>query len=165
MAEVIEEILGTKEDTQQCRFLTFSLGKQDFGIDIAYVTEIIGIQPITEIPQLPEYAKGIINLRSKIIPIIDVRLRFKKEIREYTNRTSIIVINIKEISIGLVVDTVSDVVSISNKNIVPPPSIKTGFHINYIKGIGKIGNDIKLLLDCNKMFNESEIESLENVMY
>ena len=163
MASVLEQTNGVEEeDTQKGRFLTFTLGKEDYGIEIRFVTEIIGIQAITEVPELPDYVKGIINLRGKIIPVMDVRLRFKKEPVEYNDRTCIIVIDIKNISIGMIVDTVSEVISIEDENIVPPPSLKTGFQNRYVKGIGKVDNDVKLLLDCEKILNEEEVESLAN---
>jgi purine-binding chemotaxis protein CheW len=164
MTTVLEQTTSMEEeDTQKGRFLTFALGKEEYGIEIIYVTEIIGIQAITEVPELPDYVKGIINLRGKIIPVMDVRLRFKKEQREYNDRTCIIVIDIKDIAIGLIVDTVSEVISIEDENIVPPPSLKTGFQNKYVKGIGKVGNDVKLLLDCERILNEDEIESLASV--
>jgi purine-binding chemotaxis protein CheW len=165
MTSELEQTIGMEEeDTQKGRFLTFTLGKEDYGIEIIYVTEIIGIQAITEVPELPDYVKGIINLRGKIIPVMDVRLRFKKEPIAYTDRTCIIVIDIKDISIGMIVDTVSEVISIDDVNIVPPPSMKTGFHNRYVKGIGKVGNDVKLLLDCEKILSEDEVESLASVV-
>ena len=148
------------EDTQKDKFLTFTIGRGEYGIEIRFVTEIIGIQAITEVPELPDYIKGIINLRGKIIPVMDVRLRFKKEAMEYNDRTCIIVIDIKDISIGLIVDTVSEVMSIAEQDIVPPPDAKTGFHNRYVKGIGKIGNSVKLLLNCDKLLNDDEIEDL-----
>lgn len=121
MSEVLnKEEIEQEEDTQQDRYLTFSLGNQIFGIEIRYVTEIIGIQPITEVPEMPDYVKGIINLRGKIIPVIDVRLKFRKEPAEYNDRTCIIVIDIHEISIGLIVDNVAEVLTITEENIVPP---------------------------------------------
>ncbi len=164
MASVLEQTIGIEEeDTQKGRFLTFALGKEDYGIEIIYVTEIIGIQAITEVPELPAYLKGIINLRGKIIPVMDVRLRFKKEPIEYTDRTCIIVIDIKDISIGLIVDTVSEVISIEDANIVQPPNLKTGFQNRYVKGIGKVGDEVKLLLDCGKILSQEEMENLEEV--
>ncbi len=152
------------EDTQKGKFLTFSLGSEDFGIEIKYVTEIIGIQSITEIPETPEYVKGIINLRGKIIPVIDVRLRFKKPVVDYTDRTCIIVIDIDSVSVGLIVDTVSEVLTISEQEIVPPPDLKSGFHNKYIKGVGKVGNEVKLLLESKKLLSDSEIEYLSEVV-
>ncbi|MDU2064963.1 MAG: chemotaxis protein CheW, partial [Sporomusaceae bacterium] len=127
------------------------------------VTEIIGIQEITEVPELPDYLKGIINLRGKIIPVMDVRLRFKKEPCAYHDRTCIIVIDIQGVSIGLIVDHVSEVAEIAVDQIVAPPTTKTGFHNRYIKGIGKSGNGVKLLLDCDKLLNNDEISALQEL--
>ena len=162
MAEALDETMENFEDTQKGKFLTFSVGREAYGIEIKFVTEIIGIQDITEVPELPNYVKGIINLRGKIIPVIDVRLRFKKQPKEYNDRTCIVVIEIKDISIGLIVDNVAEVINIDDNNIVPPPDIKTGFHNRYVRGIGKVGNGVKLLLDCDKLLNEDEVEAINN---
>ncbi len=151
-----------EEDTLDGRFLTFQLGSEAYGIEIRYVTEIIGIQTITEVPELPEYIMGIINLRGKIIPIMDVRLRFKKNFREYTDRTCIIVIDIRNESIGLVVDSVSEVISIPETEIVAPPELKKEGN-KYIRGIGKVGGDVKLLLDCEKLLNDDDSELLKDL--
>lgn len=161
MDNVIRETLQIEEDTQKDKFLTFSIGREDYGIEIKFVTEIIGIQTITEIPELPDYVKGIINLRGKIIPVMDVRLRFKKEPLQYNDRTCVIVIDIMDISIGLIVDSVSEVLSIAEQDIVPPPEINKSSN-KYIKGIGKVENEVKLLLDCDKLLNYEEIENFTN---
>lgn len=161
---VEKESLDQEEDTQKDKFLIFSLGNDFYGIEIKHVTEIIGIQPITEVPQLPDYVKGIINLRGKIIPVMDVRLRFKKKPREYNDRTCVIVVDIKDISIGLIVDSVSEVLSIQEQNIVPPPTMNKGIQNRYIKGIGKVGNEVKLILDCEKLLTEDEIISLSETI-
>lgn len=164
MAQALsQQLMVQEEDTQRGKFLTFPLGNEVFGIEIKFVTEIIGIQSITYVPEVPVYVKGIINLRGKIIPVIDVRLKFKKPTVEYDDRTCIIVIDIKDISIGLIVDCVSEVIDIGDDNIVPPPSYKTGFQNKYIKGIGKVGSDIKLLLDCEKIISDDEIQILASV--
>lgn len=161
MAQAEEQIVEMAEDTQKGKYLTFSIGKEDYGIEIRYVTEIIGIQSVTEVPELPDYVRGIINLRGKIIPVIDVRLRFKKELKEYNDRTCIIVVDIFEVSIGLIVDSVAEVLNIDESNVVSPPEMKTGFHNRYVKGIGKVGNEVKLLLDCEKLLGEEEIGMIE----
>ncbi len=150
-----------EEDTQKGRFLTFQLDQEGYGIDIKYVTEIIGIQEITKVPELPEYVKGIINLRGKIIPVMDVRLRFKKEPKEYSDRTCVIVIDIEELSIGLIVDSVSEVVSIPEKDMVAPPQINKGSQNRFIKNIGKVGSEVKLLLDSMKLLTGDEIQEIE----
>ncbi|AEV68628.1 chemotaxis protein CheW [Acetivibrio clariflavus] len=160
MAETIAVEQEFVEDTQKGRYLTFVIGKEVYGIEIKYVTEIINMQKITEVPELPDYVKGIINLRGKIIPVMDVRLRFRKEAKEYNDRTCIIVVDIEDISVGLIVDSVSEVLTISEDNIVPPPDTNTGFNNRYIKGIGKVGEDVKLLLDCGKLLTDEYCESL-----
>lgn len=160
--EFMQEMLEKEEDTQKDRYLTFVLSNESYGIEIRYVTEIIGIQPITEVPELPEYIRGIINLRGKIIPVMDVRLRFKKPYREYNDRTCIIVIDINDISIGLIVDSVSEVISIPEAEIVAPPDMNKSGN-RYISGIGKVGSEVKLILNSEKLLNEDEIENLTNI--
>jgi len=164
MAELFNNTQEIEEDTQKDRYLTFMIGNECYGIEIKYVTEIIGIQAITEIPELPEYVKGIINLRGKIIPVIDVRLRFKKEEKEYNDRTCVIVVDIQEISIGMIVDSVAEVLTIPEQDIVDPPQINKGAGNKYIKKIGKVGNAVKLLLDCDKLLNERELEDISEVI-
>ena len=157
-------ILEQEEDTQKNKFLTFAVGNEVYGLEIKFVTEIIGIQAITKIPEVPDYVKGIINLRGKIIPVIDVRLKFKKPPMEYSDRTCIIVIDIQMMSVGFIVDYFSEVLVIPEENIVPPPKNKTGFSNRYIKGIGKVGNDVKLILECEKLLSEDEIDKLESAL-
>lgn len=163
MSEVLEEVLE-EEDTQKGKFLTFIIGREEYGIEIRFVTEIIGgIQMITEVPEVSNYVKGIINLRGKIIPVIDVNLRFKKEARPYNDRTCIIVIDIEDLSVGLIVDNVAEVLSIADENIVPPPDARAGFHHRYIRGIGKVGTDVKLLLDCGKLLSDEDLGTLSEI--
>jgi purine-binding chemotaxis protein CheW len=164
MAGIIENTIELEEDTQKGRFLTFSIEKESYGIEIKYVTEIIGIQEITEIPELPKFVKGIINLRGKIIPIMDVRIRFNKEPKDYNDRTCVIVVDIKDLSIGIVVDSVSEVISIPEQDIVEPPQISKGFNNRYIKRIGKVGNDVKLLIDCEKLLTDDEHYGLNDAL-
>jgi purine-binding chemotaxis protein CheW len=148
-----KNMIQIEEDTQKDRYLTFSIGTESFGVDIKYVTEIIGIQPITIVPEVPDYVKGIINLRGKIIPVIDIRLKFKKESIEYDDRTCIIVVEVDEVIAGFIVDNVTEVITIAGDDIVPPPEYKECFQNNYIKNIGKTPNGIKLLLDCQMILS------------
>ena len=151
------------EDTQHGRFLTFDLGEEDFGVEIKYVTEIIGLQPITNIPEVPDYIKGIINLRGLIIPVVDMRIKFKKEPIEYTSRTCIVVIETDGVRAGLIVDQVAEVLSINDEDIALPPNARTGIHNTYIKGIGKVDEQVKLLLDCEELFSDNEAETLSQI--
>ncbi len=164
MENMYEENLEFEEDTQKSRYLTFSIGKETYGVEIKYVIEIIGIQTITEIPELPEYIKGIINLRGKIIPVMDVRIRFKKEPIEYNDRTCVIIVDINDTSIGLIVDKVAEVIIIPDQDIVEPPQMNKVNKNRYIKNMGKVGDDVKLLLDCEKLLTEDELEELNEAL-
>ncbi|KOA18157.1 chemotaxis protein CheW [Clostridium homopropionicum DSM 5847] len=156
-----DNLLGyMEEDTQKDKFLIFSIDKEQYGIEIKYVLEIIGIQKITEVPELPDYVKGVINLRGKIIPVMDVRLRFKKNFRDYDDRTCIIVVQIKDMSIGLIIDRVIEVVDIEEEQITPPPELNKSSNNKYIKGIGKIGEEVKLLIDCDKLLSQEEVDEI-----
>ncbi|MDR1573573.1 MAG: chemotaxis protein CheW [Clostridiales Family XIII bacterium] len=162
MAENFEEIKEElrEEDTLQGRFLTFTLVNDVYGLPIEYVVEIIGIQSITIVPKVPAYIKGIINLRGKIIPVIDVRLKFGKEPAEYNDRTCVIVIEISDTSVGLIVDNVDEVLTIEDDNIAAPPANRMGFENRYIMGIGKIGGRVQLLLDCQKLLLGDEFANM-----
>lgn len=154
-----------EEDTQKDKYLTFALADETYGIDIAVVIEIIGIQMITSVPEVPDYVRGIINLRGKIIPVVDMRLRFKRDFREYTDRTCVVVIEVHDVLIGLIVDGVSEVLDITADNVVPPPALKASQN-KYIRGIGKLKDnkdDVVLLLDWEKLFSEDDQELLGNM--
>lgn len=154
---------NTTQNTQHGRFLTFSLEEEIYGIEISYVTEIIGIQTIIRVPEVPHYIKGIINLRGKIIPVIDVRLKFGREPIDYNDRTCIIVIDVSRVSVGLIVDRVDEVLTIEDDGIADPPASRTGFENRYIKGIGKAGGKVQLLLDCEKLLKAEEMEVVEKI--
>ncbi|MFZ5353155.1 MAG: chemotaxis protein CheW [Bacillota bacterium] len=152
-----------EEDTQKDKYLIFTIGEEDYGLDIKYIVEIIGIQPITPIPEMPEYIRGIINLRGRIIPVMDVRLRFRKAERSYDDRTCIIVTDIGELVVGLIIDRVVEVVDISQENISLPPQIGAGFHNKYVKAIGKLGSSVKLILDSRRLLNEDDVDELKAI--
>lgn len=151
------------EDTQKDQYLIFTIGTEHYGIEIRIVTEIINMQKTTPVPETQDYIRGIINLRGRIIPVMDVRLRFKKEMIEYNDRTCIIVVDLEDISIGLIVDSVSEVLSITEDMISPPPEF-ANFSNRYIKGIGKVENDVKLILDCNKLLNDDDKSAAYNII-
>ncbi|WP_459479489.1 chemotaxis protein CheW [Clostridium saccharoperbutylacetonicum] len=159
---IVNDTLNLEEDTQKEKYLIFVLDNESYGISINNIIEIIGIQPITLVPELPDYIKGIINLRGKIIPVMDVRLRFKKEFREYNDRTCIIVIDIEGLGIGLIVDRVSEVLVIQEQDIVPPPNLNKVTN-RFIRGIGKTGKEVKLILDCDKLINDEDNTILTRV--
>lgn len=154
-----------ESSTQKDKYVTFKSGNEYFGIKIEYVNEIIVYQEITEIPETEEYIKGLINLRGKIIPVIDVRIRFKQEPFEYNDRTCIIVLNVKELVVGLIVEKIAEVVEITEGNILPNPKIgKADRSQNkYVYGIGKVGDEVKLLLDPERLLNDEDTALIEQV--
>lgn len=151
------------EDTLKGKYLTFYTDNQLFGISIADVVQIVGMQEITAVPEFPSYAKGVINLRGIIIPIIDVRLRLKKEEIAYNERTCIIVTNINGSYIGFIVDEVNEVTNIDNESISNPPQMGSDYTNTFITGIAKLNNNIVLLIDLKKVLDEKEIELITNV--
>lgn len=150
---------GNELDTQEGKYVTFKSGGEYYAIKIQYVSEIIVYQEITAIPESEDYIKGLINLRGKIIPVIDVRVRFKQEPVEYNDRTCIIIINVNTTVVGLIVEKIAEVVEIEAGNIIPSPSFGKAdkSHNKYVYAIGKVGDDVKLLLDPDKLLNEADI--------
>ena len=126
--------------------------------EIQYVNEIIGFQDITPVPETENYIMGLINLRGKIIPVIDVHIRFNREPFEYNDRTCIIVVDVKSTLVGLIVEKIAEVVEIQDENILPPPSISRvdRSQNKYVYGIGKVGDSVKLLLDPERLLNDEE---------
>ena len=148
-------LMVSAEDVMRGKYLTFYVGDNGFGLEISYVTEIIGIQNITHVPHTHQYIKGIINLRGKIIPVMDVRVRFNKEPKDYNDRTCIIVVDIGDTGIGLIVDMVREVLQIADEEIVPPAAGgQESMDNRYISGIARTGDYIKLLLDIERLVSD-----------
>ena len=157
--ELLDEDDDEGEDTQEDKFLTFIIGKEDYGIEIRYVTEIIGIQGITGVPDMPSHVKGVINLRGKVIPVMDVRRRFGLAETTYTERTVIIVLDINNAPIGLVVDAVSEVLEIPEAQIDEPPKFGANRDgTGVIKGLGKQGDRVAILLDVERLVSEQVVD-------
>lgn len=142
------------------KYLTFFTEKQLFGVPIADVVQIVGMQEITQVPEFPSYAKGIINLRGSIIPVIDVRLRFGKPEKDYDERTCIIVTLIQETAIGFIVDAVDAVTSIDDENISSPPRVAGDYTGSYLTGIAKLEGRVVLLLDAQKLLSSEILTTL-----
>jgi len=147
--EITEQV--DHEDTQKDKYLTFCLAEEDYGLDIGDVIEIIGVQKITQVPDLPPYIKGVINLRGQVIPVMDMRLRFQLPPQKYDERTCIVVTEVAGLSMGLVVDRVNEVVDIPESQVEPPTTQTAGHANSYVKGLGKIGENIRILLDTEKI--------------
>lgn len=152
------------EDVRQGKFMTFKVGSDVFGIELKYVNEIIQIQPIAPIPEVEPFIKGLINLRGKIIPVIDVATRFGKPEFEYNDRTCVIVIEVQNVEVGLIIETIAEVVSIEDDDILPPPVMthnatsKEASQNRFIRGIGKTCDGVKLLLDPVKLLSDDALE-------
>ena len=142
------------------KYLTFRLTKEEYGIEILKVREIFGMQEITSVPGVPEYVKGVINLRGRIIPVIDLRLKFGFEEAEYNKETCIIVVSINEILVGIIVDTVSEVVDIPGDDIEQSPSFGAETPTEYLLGMGKVKEHVVILLNVEKVFSVQEISSI-----
>jgi len=164
LAEKIDQAVKVMAH-QEGKYLTFTLDKEEYGIGILKIKEIIGMMPITSVPQTPDFVKGVINLRGQVIPVIDLRLRFGMKEIGYTERTCIIVVEIKQesgkIIIGIVVDSVSEVLNIKGEEIEPTPTFGTRLNTEYILGMAKISGGVKILLDIDRVLTSDEVDALE----
>ncbi|UQZ90358.1 chemotaxis protein CheW [Deltaproteobacteria bacterium Smac51] len=151
---------------QEGKFLTFSLANEEYGISILKVREIIGMMPIRTVPQTPSFVKGVINLRGKVIPVVDLRLKFGMEELDYTERTSIIVVDVRGgadnfVRIGIVVDYVSEVANIKAEEVEDPPTFGSQLNTEYILGMAKIGKGVKILLDIDRILAVEDLSGLD----
>lgn len=157
--EKISQAVNAMAD-KEGKYLTFSLAGEEYGIGILKIREIIGMMPITSVPQMPSFIKGVINLRGKVIPVMDLRVRFGIPAIDYNERTCIIVVEIAgqagPIQIGIVVDAVSEVLNIKSEDMEPTPSFGAKLSTEYIQGMAKMGGGIKILLDINRVLGSEE---------
>lgn len=148
-------------EEKEGKYLTFKLADEEYGIGILKIKEIIGMMPITSVPRTPHFVTGVINLRGKVIPVIDLRLKFGMTSMEYSDRTCIIVVEIQgEVTknlIGIVVDSVSEVLNIQKNEIEDTPTLGTNLETEYILGLAKIENEVKILLDIDRILSAQEI--------
>jgi purine-binding chemotaxis protein CheW len=153
------------EVDREGKYLTFTLADEEYGIGILKIKEIIGMMPITSVPQTPQFVKGVINLRGKVIPVVDLRLRFAMEAIDYNERTCIIVVEIggrgADIVIGIVVDSVSEVLNIKSEDIEDTPTFGTRLNTDYILGMAKMEGKVKILLDIDTVLSQNEIHMLQ----
>ncbi len=157
------EAVTTKTKTTEGKFLTFVLNDEIYGIEILKVREIIGLMDVTNVPQTPEYLKGVINLRGKVIPVIDLRLKFSMQEGEHTQETCTIVVEVDNTSIGVIVDNVSEVMEIKGDEIEDAPQFGQGVDSNFIMGLGKTKETIVILLDIAKVLSEEELAMAEEM--
>lgn len=159
-AEAVDTIDLSSGHTMKDRYLTFYLGEELYGFAIENIIEIVGIQQITVVPDMPAFVKGVINLRGKVIPVLDVRLRFGMEEREYDDRTCIMVSRVEDMEIGLIVDSVDEVKDIDDSLISSAPEVSTVGSSRFISGIAHVGESIVVVLDVEKLlFEGMRVES------
>lgn len=169
MAMDLKELLAKQEEMQKnkveakteaereiTKVLTFKIGEQIYGIEIPHVVEIIGVPHITKVPGVPMYIKGIINVRSKVVPVVNIRSRFGKEEIAYNERSNTIIVSDDDIQVGIIVDEVLDVLSVSEKHIAKSPNSIGVNHNKFIKYLLEMADGIKLVLDVNKLVYENE---------
>jgi purine-binding chemotaxis protein CheW len=155
-------------DHRAGKYLAFHVGPEQFAIGVLSVREIMGMQDITAVPHTPAYVKGVINLRGKVVPVIDLRVKFAMPETEYSARTCIIVVNVSDgkdsVLMGVIVDSVSEVASISGDEIEDPPDFGQGENLKFLAGIAKTKGEVKLLLNIEKVLTTSEIEGLGKLL-
>ncbi len=162
--KIMDQAVKTTAE-KEGKYLTFSMADEEYGIGILKIKEIIGMMPITTVPQTPEFVKGVVNLRGKVIPVIDLRLRFGIDSIDYTDRTCIIVVEMEgtagTVQIGIVVDAVSEVLNIQGDDIEDTPTFGTRLNTDYILGMAKMEGGVKILLDIDRVLSHDEVALLE----
>jgi len=164
LTETMDQAVKVMAD-REGKYLTFVLADEEYGIGILKIKEIIGMMSVTTVPQTPEFVKGVINLRGKVIPVIDLRLRFGMDAIDYTERTCIIVVEILgqtgTVQIGIVVDSVSEVLNIKGDEVEETPTFGAKFNTNYILGMAKMEGGVKILLDIDQVLTSDELTLLK----
>lgn len=159
-----EDKAGPQADARAGKYLTFQLANEEFGIRVLKVREIMGLQEITAVPQTPAHIKGVINLRGKVVPVIDLRLKFSLPAADYTQRTCIIVTQVQgesaTVMVGIVVDGVSEVLNLSAAEIEDTPDFGDGTGIRYLLGMAKVKGKVKILLDIDQVLSTQELHNL-----
>ncbi len=165
LAEKMDQAVKVMAD-KEGKYLTFSMADEEYGVSILKIKEIIGMMPITTVPQTPEFIKGVINLRGKVIPVVDLRLKFGMDSIDYTERTCIIVVETEgstgTVQIGIVVDSVSEVLNIKGDDIEETPTFGASLNTDYILGMAKMEGGVKILLDIDRVLSTKEVAVLEN---
>jgi len=150
------------------KVLTFTLGKEGYGITITKIREIIGMMPITKVPRTSDFVKGVINLRGRVIPVIDLRMRFGMEDMDYTDRTCIVIVEVVAnngtVQMGIIVDSVSEVLNIQEGDVEAAPDLSAGDRTRYIMGMAKIGESVKILIDIDRVLGEKAIDEVERAV-
>jgi len=150
------------------KYLTFFLAEEEYGVDVLNVQEIISMVNITKVPKTPPFVKGVINLRGLVIPVVDLRLKFDMEPMAYSNKTCIMVVEVRRgddrvTSMGLIIDKISEVLTFETSDIEPPPEFGTSINTEFITGVAKRGDTIKILLDIHSVLSDEEMSALSKL--
>lgn len=163
--DVLTERKGIAESDVAGRYLTFALGEEAYGLEILKVQEIIGLLKVTSVPRTPDFVRGVVNLRGRVIPVIELRRKFEMEMKEDTERTCIIVVQIdgvqQQVTLGIIVDEVSEVLDIAEEQIEPPPSFGASVDTNFMLGMAKTEDKVVMLLDIGKVLSDKEVAVLD----
>lgn len=149
------------DEVETNQYVTFLIAKETYGVEVLRVQEIIGMTGITHVPNSMEFMRGVINLRGTVVPVVDMRLRFGMEEKDYDNFTVILIVEVKGYMVGMIVDSVADVVDIPIKNIQDTPHFSANIRTDYIKGIGRIDEDLVIVLNVDKILSTEELEKME----
>jgi len=153
---------------QPGKYLTFELAAEVYGLEILKVQEIIGMMNVTRVPRTPDFVRGVINLRGKVIPVVDLRLKFSLDRTEDTEKTCIIVVQVTrddtQVTMGIIVDEVSEVIDVTGEQIEPPPSFGAAVDADFIMGMGKVNQKVVMLLDVDKVLSGGEIMAMDAVV-
>jgi purine-binding chemotaxis protein CheW len=164
----MNESVNAPAETRAGKYLTFQLASEEFGIRVLKVREIMGLQDITAVPQTPPHVKGVINLRGKVIPVIDLRLKFGLPAAEYNQRTCIIVTQVQgessQILVGIVVDGVSEVLNLPEADIEDTPDFGEDVAGSYLLGLAKVKGKVKILLDIDRVLSSQDLHSLSAIL-
>jgi len=167
MSEAIQVAAGTKpapgSPVVRQEFLTFTLGKEEYGIEILKVQEIRSYEAVTTIANAPDFIKGVVNLRGTIVPIVDMRIKFNLGTPEYTEFTVVIILNVAGRVVGMVVDSVSDVIALGAEKIRPAPDFSSSFDVEYITGLGTVDQRMLILVDIEKLMSSSDMALMDAV--
>ncbi len=168
VAEKTTAVAGDRERSEAAKYLTFDLAGEVYGLEILKVQEIIGIMRITQVPTVPDFVRGVINLRGRVIPVVDLRLKFEMSTQEDTERTCVIVVQIQRdnaaVTIGIVVDEVREVAAIDDDQIEPTPSFGTSVNTDFILGMGKTEDKVVILLDIERVLSTEDMTTLSNTI-
>lgn len=148
---------------QELQLVAFQLGEESYGVDIAQVQEIIRMQPVTKVPGAPTFVEGVINLRGRVIPVLDLRKRFNLPARQDTKDTRIVVVEVPPHTVGMIVDAVDEVLRISEDKVEPPSPFIASIDTEYLRGVGKLEGKLLILLDLSKVLSKEEKNALEDL--